>query len=263
MEECWESGGAVEEAASMALSWMGLAIASATLTYASLLDLRTRLIPDAVWLASYPPAAILLAIQILSGSIQPVEAALSIGVSTLLAAAFYFSGLMGGADAFALILIGVAVPRYPANLPLTWDPTGIPAFSTVCNGTLTIMILPAFNLASNLHEALRGRDPLRGMAVSGRLEKILLYLIARRVSFNTLKRGLHYFPAERLEDGVRKPILFSRAEWDFSSLLEEFELNRSLYEDGVLASPTIPLIASFTLGLILLPLGNIPLLFLL
>lgn len=250
------------EDALMALSWMGFALAAAALTYASLLDLRTRLIPDAVWLASYPPAAVLLAAQIILGDVQPVEAALSIGVSTLLAAAFYFSGLMGGADVFALILIGVAVPKYPARLPPTWDPLGIPAFSAVCNGALASILLPAFNLASNLREALRGRDPLRGVAVSGRLEKALLFLSARRVSLDALKRGLHYFPAERLEDGVRKPIFFSRAEWDFSSLLDEFELNRSLYEDGVLASPTVPMIVFFTLGLMLLPLGNIPLLFL-
>jgi prepilin signal peptidase PulO-like enzyme (type II secretory pathway) len=232
-------------------------IAAAALAYASFLDVKSRLVPDSVWLASFPPVAALLSLSILWGEVPPAMAAFSLGLTAAISATAYFAGLAGGADAIAFMLLGAALPSYPEGLPLLGDPLNQPAFAALCNSLISAAPIPIVNLALNLREAARGRDPLRGIKVRGAAERLLLALSARRVSLDELKKGLRYFPAERLVDGERVPLLFSRAEWDFTSLLSEMEARGSLYEDGVLAAPTLPLIVFLAVGLALTPLGNL------
>lgn len=239
------------------LDWASFILALIALSTASIFDLKERLVPDWVWLSSYPLAAALLVIQIIYGRLQTFNAAASIAIATGASIAFYFSGLMGAADLFAILLIGIAAPRYPCGLPLLPDPLGVPAFAAICNAAILSLLPPILTFSRNVMCILRGVDPLRGINTGGRLERLLLLMTTRRVSVEELKRGLIYFPAERLVEGRRVPIIFAKAEWDFSGLLSEIEANRSLYEDGVLASPTVPMILYITAGLLLTIAGNI------
>ena len=210
-----------------------------------------------MWLASFPPIAALLSLSVLWGEVPPIMAASSLALMAAISAAAYFTGLAGGADAIAFMLLGAALPSYPEGLPLLGDPLNQPAFAALCNSLLSTAPIPLMNLALNLREAAKGRDPLRGIRVRGAAERLLLMLTARRVGLDDLKRGLYYFPAERLEGGVRVPLLFPRAEWDFTDLLSEMEARREIYADGVLATPTLPMIVFLTIGLALTPLGNL------
>jgi hypothetical protein len=232
-------------------------IAAAALTYASFLDVKLRLVPDSVWLISFPPVAVLLSLSILLGEVPPIMAVFPLVFTAAISATAYFTGLAGGADAIAFMLLGAALPSYPEGLPLLGDPLRQPALAAICNSLVSAAPIPIVNLALNLRETARGRDPLRGIKVRNAAERLLLILSARRVSLDELKRGLRYFPAEKLVGGERVPILFSKAEWDFTSLLSEMEAERSIYKDGVLASPTIPLIVFLAVGLTLTPLGNL------
>jgi len=239
------------------LPWARMLVAAAALAYASFLDVKTRLVPDSVWLASFPPVAALLSLSALWGEAPPTIMAFSLGFMAAISAATYFAGLAGSADAIALMLLGAALPSYPEGLPLLGDPLNQPAFAALCNSLISTAPIPLMNLALNLREAAKGRDPLRGIRVRGAAERLLLMLSARRVSLDELKKGLYYFPAERLEGGERVPILFSKAEWDFTDLLSEMEARRDLYADGVLAVPTLPVIVFLTVGLALTALGNL------
>lgn len=84
---------------------------------------------------------------------------------------------------------------------------------------------------------------------------------ARRIEFEKLKRGIGYFPAEKVvvEDGrpVRKPVFFVGAEADTGKMIRALEAYKEFYRDGVLASPTIPMIVFMSLGFALLPIGNL------
>lgn len=239
------------------LDWLGFTLALGALFIASIYDLKERLIPDWIWLLSYPPAAALLILQIIYEGLQPLHAAVSLIIAAGISSAFYFLGLMGAADLFAMLLIGVAVPKYPYGLPFRPDPLGTPVFTAACNAALLSAFLPVATLLRNLVSILRGRDPLSSIHVGGRFRRILLLMTTRKISVDELKRGLFYFPAERLVEGRRVPIIFARAEWDFSALLSEIESNRSLYVDGVLASPTVPMILCITVGLSSIIIGNI------
>ncbi|MEM1977274.1 MAG: prepilin peptidase [Nitrososphaerota archaeon] len=239
------------------LDWAGFAVALTALSAASAFDLKSRLIPDSIWLLSYPPAAALLALRIIHGDLQPVHAATSVAVAAGLSAAFYFLGLIGAADLLAILLIGVSLPRYPQGLPVIPDPIGIPVFSALCNAAVSSIPIPAMTLAKNVARILSGRDPLSGVNVKGRLERIILLMTAVKVSVEDLKRGLIYFPAERVIDGKRVPMVFVRAEQDLDSIISEIEDNKELFADGVLASPTVPMILCLAAGLALTVLGNI------
>jgi len=239
------------------LDWAGFAVALTALSAASIFDLKSRLIPDYIWLLSYPPAAILLALQIINGEVQPIHAAVSAAAAAGFSLAFYFAGLIGAADLFAMLLIGVSLPRYPRGLPLLPDPIGMPVFAAVCNTAVSSIPLPIMTLARNIACILRGRDPLSGVNAKSRLERIILLMTTVKVSVDDLKRGLIYFPAERIIDGKRVPMVFVRAEQDLDSIISEIENNRELFVDGVLASPTAPMILYMTAGLALTVLGNI------
>jgi len=232
-------------------------LAATTLAYASFLDVKSRLVPDSVWLISFPPAAAILILSVLRGEVSPAAAAFSLGIMAAISAATYFAGLAGSADAIALMLLGLALPSYPEGLPLLGDPLNQPALAALCNSLISTAPIPLMNLALNLREAAGGRDPLRGISVGSAAERLLLMLSARRVSLDDLKRGLYYFPAERLEGGVRVPLLLPKAEWDFTDLLSEMEARREIYADGVLAAPTLPMIVFLTIGLALTALGNL------
>jgi len=239
------------------LPWARILLTAAALTYASFLDVKSRLVPDSVWLFSFPPIAIFLSLSVLWGEVSLTMIASSLALMAAISAAAYFTGLAGGADAIAFMLLGAALPSYPEGLPLLGDPLNQPAFAALCNSLVSAVPIPLMNLALNLREAAKGRDPLRGIQVRGAAERLLLMLSARRVSLDDLKRGLYYFPAEKIEGGVRVPLLFAKAEWDFTSLLSEMEARRDLYADGVLAMPTLPVIVFLTVGLTLTLLGNL------
>lgn len=239
------------------LDWAGFILAIGALSLTSIFDLKERLIPDWVWFLIYPPAIILLILQVIYGGLQIINAAVSIIVAAALSSALYFTGLMGAADLLAILLIGVSVPKYPLGLPLLPDPLGVPVFAVACNSALSSIPLPIIILLRNIIDVLRGRDPLSGISVNSKFKRVLLLMTTRKVKLDDLKKGLIYFPAERILDGKRVPIIFAKAEWDFSQTLSEIEENRNLYVDGVLASPTVPMILFITSGLLLSIIGNL------
>ena len=80
----------------------------ATLTYASILDLRKREVPEYVWI---PGFIITITINILSNNYEPKHLALSL-IAPALVFIMAFLGMIGGADALALLLIGLANSKF-------------------------------------------------------------------------------------------------------------------------------------------------------
>lgn len=227
------------------------------LAYASILDLKSRLVPDWLWLVGFPLAAALLTPTLVAGLLPSLTPIFSVVFMGLLALGIYLAGLFGGADALALALLGLALPDYPQGFPLLDDPINMPSFTAFSNAMLLAAIIPVSNTALNICELSRGRNPLEGVEVDRAYKRIILLIATRKVSVEDLKRGLHYFPAERPVNGRRVPIIFSKAEWDFTEVLSEIERNADLYSDGVLATPTVPLVLFLTAGLAMSALGNL------
>lgn len=236
---------------------LGYVLAVAVLAYASFSDVKTREVSDLVWVFGCAAALLLDAWLVLCGELQPLQLAFSVTASAALAAAFYFPGLVGGADALALVFVGLAVPAYPEGFRADPFP---PVYAVVCNSAMISLACPAAVFAFNLADILRRKNPFESVEVGGLGELLVLMFTARRVSVDKLK-SLHYFPSEKpvVEGGriVRKPVLFVRAEEDVSAIVAEVEAKRNAYADGVLASPTLPMVVFLAFGLAVLPFGNV------
>lgn len=240
------------------------ALALAVLAYASHRDLKSREVSDLVWLVGCPVGLALSLAGLLAGKLSPIQLLASISVSACLGATLFLLGLVGGADALAFLFLGLTVPAYPDGFPLFADALtarfSIPVFTVLCNAVLLSLACPLAVFTLNLADLVRGRSPFKGVEVNGAGDLLVLMFTARRVSLERLLSGLHYFPAERLvlEGGkaARKPAYFVRAEADLTGITAEMAEHRELYAEGVLASPTMPMIVFLTLGLVLALFGN-------
>lgn len=240
---------------------IGYFFALAVLAYASYCDLKTREVSDLVWVVSCPVGLALSLSELFMGGVSAVSLAVSAAVSACVGFALYMFGLVGGADVLAFLFLGLTVPAYPEGLPFFTDPLCFPFFAVFCNSVMLSLACPVAVFVLNVADMVRGRNPFKGVEIGGAGDLLILLFTARRVSLDKLLSGLHYYPAERLvnEGGrlLRIPVHFVGAEADLSEITARMAENRELYGGGVLGSPTIPMIVFLTLGLALLPIGNL------
>ena len=230
-----------------------LLIASVSLLYATWCDVKVREVPDKVWILSIPLCLALSVADVVNGEISPVVLAISLVAGFPLGASLCYLGLYGGADMKALWLISAAYPSYPRSVSipaLTLFPA--PVLLVFFLATLFSSLTPLSVLVVNLIDRFRGLDLLEGVEEPSRLRRALSYAVTRKVKLESLRGSLKYFPAERVvvEDGVakRRLQLFVHAEADIEELVNQLEEHKDLFEGGVLASPTVPMLVFLTAG---------------
>lgn len=243
------------------LSLLQYAFALGVLAYASIFDLKTREVSNWVWVLACPAGFALTIAAVAYSALNVETVILSVGVSLVLGFVLLYFGLYGGADAKALIFVALTFPAYPtAFKPLLGNAILPPVMTMFCNSVVLSMICPLTVFALNVKDVLKGKKLFEGINARTS-ERVLLLFTTRKVNMNKLGKDLTYLPAETVEyqDGqlTRKPLHFVKSEGDLSPCIATLQENRELYTDGVLASPTIPFIVFLTLGVALLPLGNL------
>ncbi len=231
------------------------------LIYASMLDFRKREVSNRVWIFAYPIGCALTLAALVFDSLNIHTIVLSLGFSIAIGFVLLYFGFYGGADAKALIFVGLTVPTLPFNFsPILGAPVLPPVLTMFCNSVLLSMVYPLSVFILNLKDALKGNNMFEEIKVTTH-EKLLLLFTARRIKLDKLEKSLMYFPSERvvIQEGkpTRKLLHFIKAEADLSTYFENLKENKELYKKGVLASPTIPFIVFFTFALALAPLGNL------
>ncbi|MDR2719475.1 MAG: hypothetical protein LBC03_01545, partial [Nitrososphaerota archaeon] len=136
----------------------------------------------------------------------------------------------------------------------------LPLILTIfCNSILLSLIWPLTIFALNLKDTLKGKHMFEEIQLTLH-QKIWLFFTARQTPIEKID-GLRYFPSEQIEiqkdQPVRKLLRFVKAETDQTKYLKNLHAHKYLYTKGVLASPTIPTIAFFTIALAISPLGNL------
>jgi len=246
----------------LSLAFPRIILTLAVLVYASIRDVKAREVPDKVWLLGFPAGLILTAIDVSAGVLSVSDLAVSIAVASALGFTLFYAGFYGGADFKALLFLAVAVPAYTEDFkPALKSFVSVPILTVFCNSVLSSLVYPASVLALNLVDLWKGENLLKDVDVNTVLGKIVLLATARRIEFEKLKRNIDYFPAEKVivEDRrlVRKPVYLVGAEADMDDMIRALEMHKEFYGDGVLASPTIPMIVFIAFGFTLLPLGNL------
>lgn len=242
----------------MLIPLIRLAIALPLLLYASACDVATREVPDWIWILGVPACLLLDALALALGTLPLLPFLLSMGVALLLGAGLCLLGFYGGADGRALVLVAAALPTYPSTARFLL-PILPPLILVFVAATLCSAVYPLTILTLNLRDRVQGKRLLHGIHEAHPLKRLLLHVTARRVPLETLKAGLQYFPAETVTvdaDGVarRTPLYFLHAEVDLDDLIAPLEAHRDLFHDGVLASPTTPMIVFQTAGFLVVSL---------
>jgi len=210
----------------------------ATLSYASISDLRTREVKEYVWV---PAALISVTINLLTGNYDILQLAIA-SIPALLVLIFSLLDMMGGADFLALLVVTLAHPRiFPK--PLTY---------------LTLvysLIIPVILIVSNLFYGLKYfRHYKEIKCVRGSRAMLLLLGRPKRVDsfLNSRFTYLLTIPAEQQRNLFECRTSFSMDD----TYEEELRSNvRELLEKGVLknndllwVTPGLPQIVFYLFG---------------
>ncbi|MEM3028303.1 MAG: A24 family peptidase [Candidatus Bathyarchaeia archaeon] len=239
----------------------------AILSYGAVSDFKKREVANELWMIGLPAGlfltALRLALKFEVGTL--LIFATSALCSFLLGLVLFYLGFAGGADAKALFFLGLSLPLYPEEAFKPLSPV-LPIFPlTVFNNAILLSLcVPGMIALRNLSQALKGSKVL-GEVKAGTLGKLFLLFSSYRVSIADLRKKRYLNPAEKpLKDEcviVRKPIYFMPAENDREKLIEEIEIyaSKGFYDDGILASPTLPMVLFLALGLVLGIFGDLAL----
>ena len=141
-------------------------VAVPVLGWAAIRDLRTRRVPNGLWLPLAVLGLVLLAwdgyLHLGSGfgfRLYVLRVGLSLGIVVPLAYVFWFLGGFGGADAKAFMVLALLFPTYPSFelldvwLPIVVSDLGVFSLSVLTN---TVLIALGFPLVLGVRNVLRG-----------------------------------------------------------------------------------------------------------
>jgi archaeal preflagellin peptidase FlaK len=224
------------------LDLLRLLLGSAFLFYASVLDLRTRRVPNPVWISFAGLASLLFVADfVVVRRIGWIHVAIALGIMALAYALWYFHLLAGGADAKAMMALGILLP-----MPIAWDWAAheLPAWTSPLPGALTVLSnsVLLFSLAPLLfllRNVLRGHVHFPAMLLGYKLP-------LERAADN---RSFVWIVDRMQEDGRRRQVLFPSRTSD-----EENQANIArLRQAGVATvwvTPKIPFMVPLFVGFV-------------
>ena len=245
--------------------YMSVSITLIILTVASVCDIRTREVPDKVWLI-YGPIG--LALTIYRTHVDPsllLFTAVSIGLSILLAFGLVLFGISGGADAKGLICLSLTLPLPPTILsPLLGYVFPFFPIVVLVTGYFCTLSVVVWILAKNLVQLTRLRSGMfKGLENEPEWKKALAFITGFPTSVRQLQSTFYLFPMEKVvedQNGARRTFqLYSNADVDREPLLTEFisSMRKVGSPDNVWVSPGLPLLVFILIAVVIvLALGD-------
>jgi preflagellin peptidase FlaK len=209
-----------------------LAACAAMLVLASIMDIKKREISDKVWVGFGALGLLITGIEFFNNSINILQYAIGIAITTPIGYGIYRSGLFGGADAKALIAIAILVPFY--DMP--YKIHGLPSFTILTNATVLTFTHVIHNVVRNSLDIARGKRVFEGFEESG-LRKAAAFVMGFRASS---PKG-YLFAIESMEKGKRK--------FDFH--FTGFDDYVASDSKNLWVTPALPFIVYMTVGFLL------------
>jgi preflagellin peptidase FlaK len=249
-----------------------ITLSSCFLFYASWSDYKTREVSDAVWMVLAPLGFALTFAEIYIYQIGQLPLyGICFALTAFFAITVFYSGGFGGADAKALMCLALALPFYPANLPEPLSGTISPIsqmlfpltiFSnSVLLAALTAIIMLLYNIFWHLKTRKKLFEGNYANESFGR--KILILITGYRVSINRLEEKWHVYPLEDMDgeaENLKRKLIVVPKDEGRNAIVERLEgaINAGTIQDSIWATPGLPFLIFFTLGLLLaLFLGDI------
>jgi preflagellin peptidase FlaK len=243
---------------SQIVQYLSVIVTIAFFALASAFDLRTREVPDWVWLVYGPIGVALTAIWLFLESSEIPLAALSIGLTALLSLALLYFGVFGGADAKAIICLGITLPLAPSSYVTLvgyvhpFFPVVVVIMGFVCSVSVVFWI-GLRNLWSRSH----GHDLFEGLYNESLPTRVLAALTGYPTDISRLRSTSYLYPIEEVVEnttGARRRFhLFFDAEADRDQMISDF--TKSLSKVGspsrVWVSPGLPMLLFMLFGLVI------------
>ena len=229
------------------------------MTYASWSDYKTREVSNRVWAILSPLAFALTSLQffLFAPKLLPTYV-LSFAMTSALSIAIFYAGAFGGADAKALISLSLALPSYPVDLiepysnpvsPLSQTFFPITVFS---NGVLLAALSVVYIAVRNyVWKTKTGKKLFEGFEKESKWRKILVLLCGYKVDIAELEKKEHLYPLEDFDESERKLLVVPKDEGreEIVGRIRKAR-NEGKLQNGVWATPGLPMLIFITLGLI-------------
>ena len=233
--------------------------------YASVNDYKNREVSNSVWMLFAPPAFALTFMEFfLFNTSEFVSYGLSFGLTVVFALVLFYAGGFGGADAKALMCLALALPFYPENLlaPLSGEVSPISKVFfplAVFSNSVVLAVVPVLwiVLRNALWRSRINRNLFEGDQRFESLGKRLLVMITGyKVPISKLKEKWHVYPLEDIEatpeKGVRRKLIVLPKDEGRAAIVDRLDkaITAGTIEDGVWASPGLPMLVLITGGLV-------------
>lgn len=216
---------------------VNFATAAVMLLFTSYLDLKSREVPDKVWLIFGGIGVGLQAYEVAIGETILIQLVIGVGLGALVGMGLFFFGFYGGADGKALLVLGLLIPHFVPKVGIY----SITPLMILTNGVLVSVLLPLALLLYNSYMLLSGKSIFEGFNEPLH-RKILAAILGYRQ--NGKPREFQFSMEKDItsESGT----VVSR-KFDFSLMRDDFET-----KSGTWVTPGIPLLVFFTAGFFLL-----------
>jgi preflagellin peptidase FlaK len=225
-------------------------------------DFRTREVSNKMWVFFGP---IGLALTLLQLYVDHLEGAftvpwfwlISVGLTTGISVALFFTGFFGGADSKALICLSIALPVYPSFVYgyvavfVLFLPLAVLG-NAVLFSSLLVVLIAIYNLTQMVHSQ---EKLFEGLEAEPLWRKILAFVTGFKVNSEKLKAGFHYILLEQLsrgENGELSRHLNVAPRMDGDDAQEEAQLEELLgkLDRKVWVTPGLPFLVFITIGLL-------------
>jgi len=228
----------------------------AFLSYGSWTDLKTREVPDKVWALSLPVASVITTIKVYLSSGLLILYVLSISLSIIVSLVIFKVGFFGGADAKAMISMGVALPLFPEIFrPILGYFHPFFPLVVLTNSFLLSLLSIAYVVYRNLAWRLQTGLPFfSGFEREPLPKKFLVLLSGHKVELAQLRKSIHLIPLEDVDETgeapLRKMRIFVGAEEDRDVVVERLARHSSegLVQSHIWATPGLPMMVFVSLG---------------
>lgn len=183
-------------------------LAAGMLAGAAFLDLRRREVSDLLWMVFGIVALAVYALEFAyGGTFDLLTTTIPIMIAAAVSFGIYKSGLLGGADALALVTLAAILPTFSGGAAEGILPAGafllhpIVPLIVLSNAVILSLLQIAFNLASNAAYASKNPGRLfEGLEHESKAKKIIAVAIGYRAG----GRPGFAFPIEQTVDGRRQ-----------------------------------------------------------
>ena len=230
--------------------YISVSVTLITLIIGAIFDLRTREVPDKVW-AVYGPVGLILTIyRVWVDPALLLLTAASVSFAILIAFGLVFFGLSGGADAKALICLGITLPLPPGIVnPILGFAYPFFPIVVLVTGYLLSLSVVVWTLTRNLVALAQHGSPMfEGLEREPAWKKGLAFITGFPTKVSHLQSTFYLYPMEEVvedENGAHRAFqVYSNADVDREQVLSEF--SESMKKVGspstVWVTPGLPLL---------------------